>query len=339
MSAFCGKFMQLKIAKLSTNVSRWDIILLFLCLGVGRMDIEDLRKFLAIARTNNLQRASEELSQTPGALSKSIKRLEEKFNQQLFSRSGRNIVLNRQGEKLRQYALSIVHEADQALSEFSGQKHKTQVNISGPSLLVQHWLPAFVRILPSQQFELNMRVDWEGAALRSLFEGQVHMALVTQNAISEMGSISDIKHIPLGETSHKVVASASHELFRCYPDGELNNKDLLDYVFACPEVSPIGGVKKGFGSDGWRDDKVPRNIGFRSNDFSLLMSLVQQGEALAYVPEIIAEQYGFRIINVLDCGYICKENFYLSYRPSLAFGWLNKFVGELETLQLQRYLS
>ena len=120
------------------------------------MDTEDLRKFLVIAKHNNLQQASATLNVTPGALSKVIKRLEIKLNTQLFKRIGRNIKLNQQGEKFRHYALNLVHEADQAISEFNGSTKNTVVNLSGPSLLLQHYLPLllsqFNRRIPRRTF-------------------------------------------------------------------------------------------------------------------------------------------------------------------------------------------
>lgn len=83
------------------------------------MDIDDLRKFLVIADCNNLQQAAGSLNLTPGALSKIIKRIELKLNTRLFDRAGRNILLNQQGEKFRIYAANLVHEAEQAISEFA----------------------------------------------------------------------------------------------------------------------------------------------------------------------------------------------------------------------------
>jgi len=299
------------------------------------MDIEDLRKFLVVARLNNLQLSAVELNQTAGALSKVIKRLEDKFNKELFTRSGRNIVLNQHGEKLRNYAQSIVHEADQVLSEFSGDVNKTQVNIAGPSLLLHHWLPTFVDLLPVNQFEQHFRVDWEGAALNALLAGHADLALLTESAVLEAGKLSDIEHVLLGATTYRVVASENHEMFLRYKSGEVTNKQLREYAFVCPDVSPIGGNKRGIGSDGWRDDKVPRTIGYKCNDFSLLLALVQQGKALAYVPEIVAQQYKLKIVNVLDCDYSCEDRIFLSYRPSLAFGWLNKFIHQVRS-RMQR---
>ena len=52
--------------------------------------------------------------------------------------------------------------------------------------------------------------------------------------------------------------------------------------------------KRGEGSEGWQDAQYPRTIGFRCNDFSVLMSLVKQNLALAYAPDFIAE-HNYRV--------------------------------------------
>jgi len=303
----------------------WFLLICIWCWWLF-MDIEDLRQFLVIAQVNNLQLASLELNITAGALSKVIKRLETKLNTQLFDRSGRNIILNLQGERFRQYAQNIVHEFDQVLSEFGSVSNKIKVNITGPSVLVQFWLPQLIEKLGKDNCEVNLQVDWEGQALNQVENGMMHMALATQFASFERSNNSDLTSVVLGETVFRVVAAENHTLFNDYPDGQINCSQLQDYIFACPSVSPFCGIKRGVGSDGWQDEKVPRTIGFRCNDFSVLMSLVSQGDALAYVPDFIAEQYGLNVVEVSDINHVNKEVIALYYKPSKAAGWLNKFI-------------
>lgn len=295
------------------------------------MDIEDLRQFLVISKLNNLQVAAVELNKTAGALSKVIKRLETTLDTQLFDRKGRNIVLNQQGERFCQYAQHIVHESDQVLSEFGHRDKKTKVNITGPSVLMQFWLPQLMERLSSTHYELNLHIDWEGEALNQVENGMMHIALATKFAVLERSNASDLSSITLGETVFKVVAATNHHLFNDFPNGQITSEQLLPYVFACPSVSPFCGIKRGVGSDGWQDEKVPRTIGFRCNDFSVLMSLVKQGRALAYVPDFIAKQQDLSVVEVTNCQHLNKENIALYYKPSMAAGWLNKLIDSITT--------
>lgn len=291
------------------------------------MDIEDLRKFLAVAELNNLQSASAELNQTPGALSKVIKRLEQRLNTQLFDRVGRNIELNLKGEKFRQYARHLVHESDQALSEFNGDSRTQTISIAGPSVLLQHWLPEMITRLDNSSFEFNISSVWEGDAVTRLANGKADLALVTD--LANDSSNPDVQKIDLGKTQFKVVAADCHPVWELGGDTGIDSNSLRRFPFACPSVSPFCGIQRGIGSDGWRDDKVPRTIGFRCNDYSVLQALVREGRALAYVPDFVARDNGLRILDVTDCDYICEERICLLYNPSLAYGWVNRFVAAM----------
>lgn len=89
-------------------------------------------------------------------------------------------------------------------------------------------------------------------------------------------------------------------------------------------------VLRGVASDNWREDKFPRKISYRCNDFSLLLSLVREGLALAYVPDFVARSLGFTPIKVGDITDHAKEEINLIYKPSQASGWLNRFISALK---------
>jgi DNA-binding transcriptional LysR family regulator len=290
------------------------------------MDIEDLRKFLVIASCNNLQTASGQLNQTAGALSKVIKRLEARLETLLFDRVGRNINLNHDGRKFFSYAQKMVHESEQILSEFKGAANTTRVKLSGPSVLVQYWLPTIINNLANSNATFDVNIAWEGEALQQVSNGQVHIALMTQVAVNDISSSDGLESIELGTSRFCVVAASSHPLLINHKEGGVTTDLLAQFPFACPSISPFCGIERGVGSDGWRDDVYPRNIAYRCNEFSILLSLVQQGQALAFVPDFIAKQFGLSVIEVTDCDYVCQEHMFLTYKPSLAAGWLNKLV-------------
>ena len=53
------------------------------------MDIDDLRKIIHVAKTQNLQHSAKALFTSAGALSKIVKKTEKSLNTQLFDRIGR----------------------------------------------------------------------------------------------------------------------------------------------------------------------------------------------------------------------------------------------------------
>ena len=82
------------------------------------MDIRKLRYFLAVAREENMTRASELLHVSQPTLSKTLKALEEELGKKLFIRKSFSIRLTDEGILLRDRAESLVAMADKIEQEF-----------------------------------------------------------------------------------------------------------------------------------------------------------------------------------------------------------------------------
>ena len=76
------------------------------------MDIRSLRYFLAVAREENMTRASELLHVTQPTLSRAIRALEEELGKKLFTRHSFHISLTEEGVLLRDRAEDLVTMAD-----------------------------------------------------------------------------------------------------------------------------------------------------------------------------------------------------------------------------------
>ena len=71
------------------------------------LNYKHLHYFWVIANTGSIVRASEQLHLTPQTLSGQLSKLEDDFGMLLFTRSGRNLVLNESGEFVFGYANEI----------------------------------------------------------------------------------------------------------------------------------------------------------------------------------------------------------------------------------------
>ncbi len=72
--------------------------------GIG---VKDMRAFFAIVEEGNISHAAQRLGIAQPALSRQMKRLEEKLNVKLFERGSRRIRLTEAGRVL--YELSLIH--------------------------------------------------------------------------------------------------------------------------------------------------------------------------------------------------------------------------------------
>ena len=105
------------------------------------MEIRTLRYFLAVAREENMTRASEQLHVTQPTLSKALRALEDELGKKLFERHSFSISLTEEGALLRDRAEDLVTMADKiernscrlttspAASFFSDLRNRIRSNI------------------------------------------------------------------------------------------------------------------------------------------------------------------------------------------------------------------
>lgn len=299
----------------------------YLLFGNG-MNFDDMSKVIHLATSQNLQKSAYALNITAGALSKTLKKVEFELNTQLFDRIGRNIQLNSQGDKFVLYAVKLVNEYQQMRSEFNHNKVTELVNITGPAVLMSHCMDKLIHQLEKNKLAISIDTDYEGQALTLLEKAQTHIAIVTDHALAQSTS-TDLKRIALGVTTSKIIVAKNHPLTDKNAANYPQIKDVLAFPFVCPKTSPFCGVSRGIGSDGWPDAQFPRQISFRTNDFNALLSVVKQGHAIAYVPDIVIDSDKLAIVEVTNFSHVYQEPYSLVYKPSFAYGWLNRLADEL----------
>jgi len=294
------------------------------------MNFDDLKRMIHLAASQNIQVSAGKLNITTGALSKTLKKVEQQLHVQLFDRVGRNLQLNYHGEKFVSYASNLVHEYQQMCSEFTGHKIEQVAKISGPAVLVNHCLAKILPLFSKQGTEISINSSFEGQALKRLAKAQANIAIVTDEALADF-SRENFESIPLGITTFKLAISPLHPQFQQWQNAQsLTLKDILEYPFACPASSPFCGVTRGLGSDGWADKQHPRRIAFRSDDYNALLMLIKQGHAIGYIPDFAIETNALHCIEVSDFTYHYQEPYSFVYKPSMAFGWLNGLAEQLK---------
>ncbi|WP_100407569.1 LysR family transcriptional regulator [Bacillus solitudinis] len=78
------------------------------------MELQHLRQFKVVAELEHMTRASENLHIAQPALSKTIRILEDELKVKLFTRIGKNIKLNLNGQILLKYTNEIMYIIDNA---------------------------------------------------------------------------------------------------------------------------------------------------------------------------------------------------------------------------------
>jgi DNA-binding transcriptional LysR family regulator len=291
------------------------------------LDLSALQHFLTVARTNSLVLAAEELSLSPSAVSKSIKRLEQSIKTNLFDRSGRALRLNTEGQRLLERAQTLLNEAEKLKVDFVGEDYRVRCRFSGPSGLLLHYAQPLSEKLISRYPRASVIYTQSGErdALAAISRGEAEFALVTETAIRYADT--KLTYQSLGNSEFKVAISSQHALFKVNSKKPTPIEQVLQHDFVMPLNPMFVGLEQ-MANDGWRDDVFERKIRYRSDDILLMKSLIDSGQALAYLPDFLIQRLGMHVLKISGCPYRCLQEILLVYSPSAAFGWMQWLAGQ-----------
>ena len=144
------------------------------------LDIDSLRALLAVAETGGITRAAKKLNLSQSAVSHKMKRLEGRLGRGLFGRADGRLVLNRDGERLLDYARRILKLHDEACASFHQSDLAGELRIG---ITEDVTAPGMAQILSSfalsfPNVTLNSRVAHSPELIRWLESGEIDMALI-----------------------------------------------------------------------------------------------------------------------------------------------------------------
>lgn len=202
------------------------------------MDSTDLETFLAVAEDGSFSRAADRLHLTQPAVTKRIKRLEERLTTQLFDRIGRRVELTQGGRLLLPRARSLLAEiADtrRTLENLSDQ-------VSGSLHLATSHHVGLHRLAPvlktfSDRYadvQLDIRFEDSEAAHDLVRRGDSELAVVT---LDPRGS-EDLAYLPLWDDPLTFMVARDHPLA---PRRQLTLAELAEYPAILPGLATYTG--------------------------------------------------------------------------------------------------
>ncbi len=280
-----------------------------------------MRYFVAVAKEENIHRASEAIHISPGSLSKAISRLEDELGVRLFFRQGRNIRLTPEGQIFKRRAQQIIGLEEDARIELGGKKGTIHISIGGEEVLLT-------------KFGVEL-----AKKLQKLFtESQFHFSAVPDKKVIELVENGDLQfgivsaEVPLGlssiklsEVEFKTCASRDHLIFEKYSQqSRIPVEEVLKHAFVIPENAILGKIHSSASMDGWRDDKFKRNQKYLTSSLKMIEQLIASGEALAYLPDYYLKQLDFVPLKITGCPYTCRQNIKLICQDPDRLSWLSK---------------
>ena len=234
-----------------------------------------LRLVQAIHHTGSLGRAAETFFVTASALSHQLRQLERRCGMQLFNRVGTRLVINRAGRVLLEAAETVLPALDSARGTLDRMaRHGPQViSLSTECYTCYHWLPRALRELRTAfgDVEFRIRADITRRPLPSLLEGDLDVAIVSQDLPETKGLISE----QIFRDEMVVIAHPDHPLAKRAYVRPSDFRDAPALVYSAdPSVSALlGDVLRGAGIQPARVIEVPLT--------EAIIELVCAGEGIA----------------------------------------------------------
>ncbi|MDB5774957.1 MAG: Transcriptional regulator, LysR family [Herbaspirillum sp.] len=160
----------------------------------SRIKFRHLQCFLTVARQRSLQKASEILSITQPAVSKTIKELEEILQVRLFDRDRKGTVLTRQGETFYEHAEAIMNALQQATNSMAQVRaySDTMIQIGAAPSLTPYFLPEVLLEFRRRaaNVQVSLRTSTTAHLMRQLLEREFDMVLCRHTDPEEMSGLS-----------------------------------------------------------------------------------------------------------------------------------------------------
>lgn len=246
------------------------------------MELNQLRYFMAVARTGSFSRAAEQCHVSQPSLSQQMMKLESELGETLFERLSRGVALTAAGRLLEQRAERILREvaaAEQEIQEL-GAVLRGRLTLGALPTIAPYFLPDLIRAFHAAWPQVQLIVHEETTArLTALVEeGELDAAIVSLPApgaalhrellfTEELLAALPAGH-PLAKTKILTAAALQNEPFILMQEGHCLGDQALAY---CAQ----------------RGDFQP-SVSCRSTQVETIMSLVGAGLGVSLVPAMAA---------------------------------------------------
>lgn len=244
---------------------------------VPRMELRQLRYFVAVAEEGNISRAAKKIFLTQPALSRQIKALEDEIGLCLLERQAHSIRLTKTGEALLVEARELLRHTDQVLDRVRAASRGVRLRVGyAPSLAAGILSVAVENFTQAHQ---NARIELLDLSTHDMLDGLQRGGLDVIIGVEQQQETRGIKWTPILRAPWRLAVNQNHPLAKRpqVTPGEISREPLLvynrrDYPEYWAAVS------------NWMDETRQRpQVAGEYDGANSLMSAVESGLGLALV--------------------------------------------------------
>ncbi|MBJ3775330.1 LysR family transcriptional regulator [Acuticoccus mangrovi] len=248
-----------------------------------RIELRQLRYFLAVAEEMNFTRAAEKMGIAQPPLSQQILTLEQQLKVQLFKRSRRSISLTPEGEAFIVYARRIINNTQIAaeLVQAIERGEEGPLTIGAIFSSIYTLIPPLFEIFAKRhpQVRLHLREMTIGQQIEGLREDRIDLGILRGPMVDP-----ELDVLTMMEEPFVVVVSKTHPL------AERTEVSVADVVTE-PLIRVIPSVNRNYSRQMFSvlyDLGIPLNIVHEVADTHTLLGLVAAGLGMSMVPRSLS---------------------------------------------------
>lgn len=254
-----------------------------------RMDIQNIRAFLAVSETASFSRAGERLHLTQPAISKRIQAMEQFLDIKLFDRIGKSVQLTEAGQALIPGYRRILDELEESERIISNLRQTTRghLRFATSHHIGLHRLPAVLRRFSRKYPEVDLELQFMDSeqACQQVLHGEIELGIVTlPTQPDERLSLQTVWHDPM-----HCVTAADHPL----ASGKVTRKQLLQ----APSILPSHGTYTRALIDHALQHDGNINILMETNYLETIKAMVETGLGWGVIPDSMLDD-SLKVIDI-----------------------------------------
>lgn len=210
------------------------------------MELQQLKYFQIIAKTQNISSAAKQLFIAQPSLSQTLKRLENEVGMPLFDRVGKQIILNNAGEIFLKHVNAVFQSLDNAKRELQTYQEDTLTNVcicvQSASLLIPEIIGEIQAFYPQIHIQLLQHTDVENMPHDlKIHSDYTHIPDSSETILMEepLGVVIPKNH-RLAEKNNLTISDLADESFISLSTGHNLYNIISHYCEACgfkPKIS------------------------------------------------------------------------------------------------------
>ena len=246
-----------------------------------KINFNHLYYFLSISEEGSIVKASEKLHITQPALSHQLRILEDDLGKKLFDRVGRRLIINKNGEFVKEYASKIFRHSEEMIDFLKSDSNDyiKIIKVGTVPWLSKSQIYDFLKPLIINR---NIKVQVFQKGLESLLKDAQNERLDIILCDSPYsGRLKELKGHKLSTDTLICVTSSETKIKGNFPEC-IQGKKIINYSEACALADKI--------DDYLKVNKLSVKVVGEFTDSALMRIAIEEGELIGFLPLSVAKE-------------------------------------------------